>query len=380
MQIWARNATLCRPRTPSDLAVYFSSHLLREHAENDIIVTDMGYLDIINQLVPSISRKEVVLDLFAGTGGLALGFEAAGFKTIGMEFDKNCVATYNKNLHGENIFTTITTETIFPKVDIIVGGPPCQPFSVGGNQKGNDDKRNGFPAFVEAVRQVRPKVFMFENVRGMTYKNRQYLDSILEELESLGYAISAGVLRADDYGVPQKRQRFVALGTRLETPIGFPPPKSPHRHTAGDAIGDLYSQFDDSSRFLTSSQDAYIAKYEKASKCVRPRDIYLDEPVRTVTCRNLAGATGDMLRVKLVDGRRRRVTVKEAARLQSFPDWFTFEGTESSAFNQIGNAVPPLLAFAIANHIISYLDNQQTHTYIHGNYMRDKQERLALTV
>ena len=340
----------------------------------------MGYLEIINQLAPDISRKEVVLDLFAGTGGLALGFEAAGFKTIGMEFDKNCVATYNKNLHGENIFTTITPETIFPKVDIIVGGPPCQPFSVGGNQKGNDDTRNGFPAFIEAVRQVRPKIFMFENVRGMTYKNKQYLDSVLEELEELGYIISAGVLRADDYGVPQKRHRFVALGTRLETPIGFPPPKSPHKHTAGDAIGDLYFQFDDNSRFLTPSQDTYIAKYEKASKCARPRDIYLDEPVRTVTCRNLAGATGDMLRVKLQDGRRRRVTVREAARLQSFPDWFQFEGTESSAFNQIGNAVPPLLAFTIANHIISYLDNQKVHAYIHGNYTRDKQERLALTV
>lgn len=340
----------------------------------------MGYLDIIDQLVPNINRKEIVLDLFAGTGGLALGFEAAGFKTIGMEFDRNCVATYNKNLHGENIFTIITTETIFPKADIIVGGPPCQPFSVGGNQKGNADTRNGFPAFIAAVKQIQPKIFMFENVRGMTYKNKQYLDSVLEELENLGYTVSAGILKADDYGVPQKRQRFVALGTRLDNPIGFPPPKAPIKHTAGDAIGDLCFEFDDNSRFLTESQDTYIAKYEKASKCARPRDIYLNEPVRTVTCRNLAGATGDMLRVKLRDGRRRRVTVREAARLQSFPDWFIFEGTESSAFNQIGNAVPPLLAFSIANHMISYLDDQRTHSFIHGNYTRDKQERLALTV
>lgn len=340
----------------------------------------MGYLDIINQLVPDISRKEVVLDLFAGAGGLALGFEAAGFRTIGMEYDKSCLATYNKNLHGENIPITITPKTVFPNADIIIGGPPCQPFSVGGNQKGNDDTRNGFPAFIEAVRQVRPKIFMFENVRGMTYKNKQYLDSVLEELEELGYTISAGVLRADDYGVPQKRQRFVALGTCLKTPIGFPPPKSLFRHTAGDAIGDLWDRVDENSRFLTASQDTYIAKYEKASKCARPRDIYLDEPVRTVTCRNLAGATGDMLRVKLSDGRRRRITVGEAARLQSFPDWFEFEGTESHKFNQIGNAVPPLLSFAIANHVISYLDNQQAHTYIHGNYTRDTQKGLALSV
>lgn len=340
----------------------------------------MGYLDIIDQLTPKITRKEVVLDLFAGTGGLALGFEAAGFETIGMEFDKSCALTYNKNLHGKSILITITAETVFPRADIIIGGPPCQPFSVGGNQKGNDDTRNGFPAFIEAVRQVQPKIFMFENVRGMTYKNKKYLDFVLEELESLGYTISAGILHADDYGVPQKRHRFVVIGTRLDMPIGFPPPKSLFRHTAGDAIGDLCFQFDESSKFLTPNQDVYIAKYEKASKCVRPRDIYLNEPARTVTCRNLAGATGDMLRVKMGNGRRRRVTAKEAARLQSFPDWFQFEGTESSIFNQIGNAVPPLLAFVIANHIISYLDNQPVHSYINGNYVRSKQEKLALTV
>lgn len=338
----------------------------------------MKYINLINDLVPNITRKEVVLDLFAGTGGLALGFEAAGFKTIGMEFDKNSVATYNKNLHGKSILTTITTETKFPKADIVIGGPPCQPFSVGGNQKGNEDSRNGFPAFIEAVRQVRPKIWMFENVRGMTYKNKQYLDSVLAELEELGYKISAGVLRADDYGVPQKRYRFVAIGSKLGALIGFPPPKSTDRNTTLDAIGDMCFDFDDNSKFLTKNQDAYIARYEKASKCARPRDMYLDEPSRTVTCRNLAGATGDMLRVNLKDGRRRRVTVKEAARLQSFPDWFKFEGTESSAFAQIGNAVPPLLANVIARHIISYLDTRDVHQSLHGNYIRNNSKQLEL--
>lgn len=340
----------------------------------------MKYLDYLKQLVPKITRQEVVLDLFAGTGGLALGYEAAGFKTTGMELDKNCIATYNTNLSGKSASAAITTSTVFPEADIIIGGPPCQPFSVGGNQKGHDDTRNGFPAFIEAVRQVRPKLFMFENVRGMTYKNKQYLDAVLEELEGLGYTISAGVLRADDYGVPQKRQRFVALGTRLDRPVGFPPPKAAQRYTAGDAIGDSYMNFDDTSRFLTPNQDAYIARYEAASKCARPRDIYLNEPARTVTCRNLAGATGDMLRVRLPDGRRRRVTMREAARLQSFPDWFKFEGAESSVFNQIGNAVPPLLALAIAKHVASYLDNDPTHAFVRGNYERNAQEKLTLTV
>jgi DNA (cytosine-5)-methyltransferase 1 len=338
----------------------------------------MNYIDLINQLSPKVTRDEVVLDLFSGTGGLALGFEAAGFKTIGMEFDKDCVLTYNKNLHGKNELATITTQTTFPKADIVIGGPPCQPFSVGGNQKGSDDTRNGFPAFIEAVRQLKPKIWMFENVRGMTYKNKQYLDEVLATLEGLGYKVSAGILNAEDYGVPQKRRRFVAVGTLTKTPIGFPPPRYPTTYTVGDAIGDTHNKFDKDSKFLTPSQDTYIAKYEKASKCARPRDLYLDIPSRTVTCRNLAGATGDMLRVRLDDGRRRRITVREAARLQSFPDWFKFEGTESSAFKQIGNAVPPLLAYTLAQHIINHLDTPKEHVYVDGNYTRSKQSQLEL--
>jgi DNA (cytosine-5)-methyltransferase 1 len=94
--------------------------------------------------------------------------------------------------------------------------------------------------------------------------------------------------------------------------------------------------------------DTYVAKYEKASFCINPRDLYFDKPARTLTCRNLAGATGDMQRVRLEDGRRRRLLHNEAARLQSFPDWFEFVGNETQRFNQIGNAVPPLLAYQMA--------------------------------
>jgi hypothetical protein len=109
------------------------------------------------------------------------------------------------------------------------------------------------------------------------------------------------------------------------------------------------------SKFLTPGMDEYVAKYERASFCIRPRDLYPDQPARTVTCRNLAGATGDMHRVRLPDGRRRRLFVREAARLQSFPDWFEFCGAETSQFNQIGNAVPPLLAWHLAGSVKRYL-------------------------
>ena len=130
----------------------------------------------------------------------------------------------------------------------------------------------------------------------------------------------------------------------------------------GDALGDSMQQAPDGSKFLTANMDEYIMRYEKASCCIRPRDLYPDQPARTVTCRNLAGATGDMLRIRLPDGRRRRLLVREAARLQSFPEWFEFCGTDSSKFNQIGNAVPPLLSLSLAASIRNYLDSDKRLT------------------
>jgi DNA (cytosine-5)-methyltransferase 1 len=106
--------------------------------------------------------------------------------------------------------------------------------------------------------------------------------------------------------------------------------------------------------------DRYIANYEKASCCVRPRDLHLELPARTLTCRNLAGATGDMQRIKFPDGRRRRLLAREAARIQSFPDSFEFAGSEGSVFNQIGNAVPPMFAYSIASAVARYLTRTET--------------------
>jgi DNA (cytosine-5)-methyltransferase 1 len=105
--------------------------------------------------------------------------------------------------------------------------------------------------------------------------------------------------------------------------------------------------------------DAYVGRYEKASSCVTPRDLHPDAPARTLTCRNLAGATGDMHRIRLPDGRRRRLLAREAARLQSFPDWFEFTGGETSVFNQIGNAVAPLFAYHLAKSVRAYLESTE---------------------
>lgn len=312
----------------------------------------MTYVDAINALRPGDGSAGRVLDLFAGAGGLALGFEAAGFATVGYEMDRDCCTTYGRNLAGTCVRAWLDQESSFPPADVVVGGPPCQPFSVLGDQRGPADRRNGLPAFVAAVARVRPAVFLLENVRGTQYRHRAYFETVLADLRGLGYEVEARLLRADRYGVPQRRERVVVVGHRG----GFAwPAEVFDTVTAADAIGDTAQTAPERSKFLTPGQDAYVARYEAKSHCRRPRDLDLGRAARTLTCRNLAAATGDMLRVRLPDGRRRRLTVREAARLQSFPDWFAFAGTEASAFRQIGNAVPPLLALALARAVRAHL-------------------------
>lgn len=318
-------------------------------------VESRPYPQILADALRPVSGGPLVLDLFAGCGGLALGFEAAGFETVGFEMNADAVRTYEKNLRGRCNLVKLTPESPFPRAPVVIGGPPCQPFSVGGHQLGIKDSRDGFPVFISAIRQAQPDIWLFENVRGLLYRNRWYLDQVIDELEALGYYIHADLYNALDFGVPQNRERLVVFGVRKQ----FRPPRgSRHRVTAGEALESLALDAPDDGKYLTSSMDAYVKKYEIASKCINPRDLHLDRPARTLTCRNLAGATGDMQRVRLPDGRRRRLTVREAARLQSFPDWFNFAGPESSQFEQVGNAVAPLFANALARTVLDHLHGE----------------------
>lgn len=320
-----------------------------------------SYVSHINELlIPRVDEKSyTALDLFAGCGGLGLGFEACGFRTIGFESNEDCCKTYSNNLKGQCITEHLTENTVFPKADIIIGGPPCQPFSVGGSQKGLKDSRDGFPAFISAVEQINPDIWMFENVRGLLYRNKWYFEEIKERLEGLGYIVVSNLLNAKKYGVPQNRERVIVIGHKGE--FSFPAEEM-QQITAGEALGELSAQIPEDARWVTPNMDVYIAKYEKASQCINPRDLYLDRPARTLTCRNLAGATGDMHRIKLKDGRRRMLTVREAARLQSFPDWYNFEGSTSSQFYQVGNAVPPIFAYKIALAIKKYLKSETRYS------------------
>jgi DNA (cytosine-5)-methyltransferase 1 len=315
----------------------------------------IAYAQRINDLLrPRQCGTPLVLDLFAGCGGLALGLEASGFATLGFEMNADACATYNRNLLGHCNQIRLTAHTPLPRARVVVGGPPCQPFSVGGHQLGLHDVRDGFPIFISAVQRLDPDIWMFENVRGLFYQNRWYLDEIIQALENLDYVVEIQLLNAVNHGVPQNRERIVVVGHRGEFMF---PTKKPRAVTAGEALGELVHSCPPESKFLTPSMDAYVARYEKASKCINPRDLRPDRPARTITCRNLGGATGDMMRVRLSDGRRRRMLEREGARLQSFPDWFELMGNETSRFDQIGNAVPPLLAYELAARVRAYLES-----------------------
>lgn len=148
------------------------------------------YKNYINEiLTPKITEPTKVIDLFAGCGGLSLGFEAAGYETIGYELDEAAVNTYNRNLKGRCHLQKLEVGFEYPQADIVIGGPPCQPFSVFGNQKGMEDARDGFPIFIDAIQRIQPKVFLFENVRNLAYSHRWYFDLIKDALGKLGYTI-----------------------------------------------------------------------------------------------------------------------------------------------------------------------------------------------
>ena len=301
-------------------------------------------------LAPNRHQTYSALDLFCGAGGFSLGFAVSGFRVQGIDRDADALATFSANL-GQATRLDLSCDLSLPRADVLIAGPPCQPWSRAGKQLGESDPRDGFSAIESAIQVVEPTVVVVENVPDISRADRRVrLDGFLSALVGHGYAVKQAVLNSADYGVPQNRRRLFVMavgdGASIEIPdrCGFPV-------SVRDAIPETCELAPDDARFLSPDMDRYIARYERASGCRVPRDLHLDRPARTLTVRNLGGATSDMIRLSLPCGRRRMLTVREAARLQSFPDWFRFTGSRQSQFSQIGNAVPPLLGLAIAGQV-----------------------------
>jgi len=324
------------------------------------------------------------IDLFSGAGGLSLGLEQAGWKSLlAVEIDKAAGDTYEKNFSDTELYSGDVRDLSFSrykgKVDLVAGGPPCQPFSVAGAQNADNDPRDMIPEFVRAVSEIQPKTFLMENVAGLTTKRHQtYLNKALTSLEELGYNVTAKIHNAADFGAPQDRFRLLIVGTKIK---GFTFPEVTHgpngRHayaTAWDAIKDA-PEDEPNTAIITYAKKPVLRPSPYAGMLVNGggRPINLAAPSQTIP----ASAGGNRTHIVdedkvlfdyhsylraggkpsngIVDGVR-RLTVRESARLQSFPDQFDFSGKKSARYRQVGNAVPPRLAYAIGECIYNFID------------------------
>lgn len=345
-----------------------------------------------------------MIDLFAGVGGLSLGFEQVGFDVvIANEYDASIAQAYIKNRNNPNMIvadiTKLPIHETFGKyrgqVDLVVGGPPCQGYSQKGQRKTIKDPRNFlFRYFVDVVKEVSPRYFVMENVPNLLTAEKGYFkNELIAMFTELGYTVNAQVLCAADYGVPQNRNRAFIIGKKdAENPVDMPE-KVEKRTTIWDAISDLAYFKSGEGEEISEYKNPANSKYQalmrtdsqkvfnhvatnhskialerlamippKGGKEFLPpehltKSIYsgtwermdADDISVTITTRFDTPSSGKFTHPYL----DRAITVREAARIQSFPDDFRFYGTKTSQMKQVGNAVPPMLSKAIAESIIN---------------------------
>ena len=380
------------------------------------------------------------VELFTGAGGLALGIESAGFHHDAVvERNKYCCDTLRENqsrgfklLDGWRLFSGDVRDfdysEIDPALDLLAGGPPCQPFSIGGKHKAFRDERDMFPQVVRAVRELQPRAILVENVKGLTRKSfANYFSYIVLQLShpdivriggedwtehrsrleryhtkgswsGLEYNVVPRLVNAANYGVPQKRERVFFVGFRSDLGVEWTFPEETHSHDSllidQWVTGDYWDRHE-VARKNRPKVPARLASRVSALKASKPLDLFITSPWRTVRdalaglpdpetedcsrfhnhwqnpgARSYVGHTGSPLdepaktlkagdhgvpggenTVLFPDGRVRYFTVRESARLQTFPDDFVFHGAWTEAMRQLGNAVPVLLGQVVAEGI-----------------------------
>jgi DNA (cytosine-5)-methyltransferase 1 len=316
-----------------------------------------------------VSKKPTLVSLFAGAGGMDIGFEQAGFKTVwANEYDKTIAPSYQNyfpktQFDGRSILA-IPNEDI-PSATGVIGGPPCQSWSEAGAKRGIKDPRGQlFHEYIRVIRKVKPQFFVAENVHGLIHsRNMKSFENILEMFEEEGYVVSWKLLKASNYGVPQDRERVFIVGydKDLKKKFVFPEPL-PTKVTLREAIGDLEKlkigatkkvknhEFYDSgysSIFLSRNR---VRGWDEQSFTILATDRHIpfhpQAPKMIQLGPNLKGfAPG-------YEDKYRRLTIRECARIQTFPDDYEFLYTHMrNGYKMIGNAVPVTLAYWIAEAI-----------------------------
>ncbi len=315
-----------------------------------------------------------VLDLFAGAGGLSDGFaHNDAFRIVAAnEIAPAAARAYRPNHPGTFVYVRpiehltaaeVCGDLRIDKIDVIIGGPPCQAYSLLGTRSLDDPRAHLYLEYVRMVREFRPRIILYENVVGLLSMGRgRLVTTIMHLFREIGYLVSFRVLNAADYGVPQLRRRVIIVGTRSRRLFKFPAPTQPKPYmTIAGAISDL--SLDHDNRYACDPQN----KYQEMMRANRLRDhlpraiaksrlsligtrayrrLYWHEPCPTVT--------GHFNGVHPLAPRL--LTTRECARIQSFPDRYRFCGSTSDRNLQIGNAVPPLLSVALADAVAKHLE------------------------
>ena len=343
-------------------------------------------------------KKYNVLDLFSGCGGMSLGFEMAGF-TVKLAIDnwEDALVTYRKNHKGTKTLNAdllnlnpqiVEQECDIHDIDIIIGGPPCQGFSIAGKRIIDDDRNKLYKSFVRFVEYFKPKAFVMENVPNiLSIGDGAVKEAVLNDFTRLGYIVSYKVLTASDYGTPQNRRRAIFVGFHDGKAFEFPEKLVDKPVTTYEALSDLpETSVEDGESYPTEPQSDYQQFIRKNTSKLYNHQITVHTPEtqRIIAMvpdggnyKNLPEEMWGLRKVHIAwtrmnsqkpcftidTGHRhhfhykynRIPTVRESARIQSFPDDFVFIGNRTSQNKQVGNAVPPLMAKAIAEQLIKIL-------------------------
>jgi DNA (cytosine-5)-methyltransferase 1 len=307
---------------------------------------------------PSTDKEFTVISMFSGCGGMDLGFRG-GFEFLGTHYERlpfrviwaneineAACRTYRKNLGEIRCADIWDVLDSVPAADVVVGGFPCQDVSVNGKRAGLTGHRTGlYKAMVEGVRRAKPKVFVAENVKGLLMKdNERSIRKVVEDFGALGYTVSYRLYLAADYGVPQTRERVFIVGTSKKTQCFTPPLPERTKHnwiSAKEALSDLES-------IPESTSINHVWSRANKSPEQGNRRLIPIRPAYTIR----AECHGN---IQYHYRLPRRISMREAARIQSFPDDFIFDSKLRETERQVGNAVPPVLAWHIANSVLNCL-------------------------
>lgn len=352
-------------------------------------------------LKASEKSNYTAIELFSGAGGMALGFENAGLQTqLLVEVDKDCVSTLRQNRPDWHVIHDDIRNVDFndysEQVDIVAGGFPCQAFSYAGHSRGFEDTRGTlFFSFARCVQEVKPKIALAENVRGLLrHDSGRTLATMIQVLEDIGYKVAYKLLRAQFLDVPQKRERLIIIGVRQDLDLEpyFPQEKNyiiSLREALKNCPTSPCAQYPQRKREILSQvpEGGYWRdlpldlqkEYMKGSfhlsggKTGMARRLSWDEPSLTLTCSPAQKQTE-----RCHPSETRPLSVREYARIQSFPDEWQFTGSVASRYKQIGNAVPVNLAFHVGRCLISMLSN--TGVQASGTILEAEHEEQQLTL